>query len=224
METNVSTKVMKIDLKTILENYREPEFWNKEWEILKTYQMSIVWRITNINTLSNLIESEVIAKRVNVLIDGENVHRHWWVTEDYHLASIPCNNPEYTEEHFKKALYGAVVRLLNAVEDHCVWYYDDYTEYERLRDDYMDKIKHEALRYYYEKDLDPNLKESFIDMYIAEQPTPYSGLDVTNHYRYHVIPDTYKFAANWFDMQEDIEKYSSMDMSIKGPYVKEVKF
>ena len=224
METNVSTKVVKIDLKTILENYREPEFWNKEWEILKTYQMSIVWRITSINTLSNLIESEVIAKNVNVLIDGENVHRHWWSGECYSLASIPCNNPEYTEEHFKNALYGAVVRLLNSIEDHCVWYYDDYCEYERLRDEFTEKIRHEASAYCNQKEIDPNLRESFIDIYISEQIVPYSGLDVTNHYRYHVIPNTYKFAASWFDIKEDIEKYSSMDMSVKGPHVKEVNF
>lgn len=224
METNVSTKVMKIDLKTILENYREPEFWSREWEILKTYQMSIVWRITSIDTLRGFIESEVIAKNINVLIDGENVHRHWWSGESYSLASVPCNNPEYTEEHFKNALYGAVVRLLNSIEDHCVWYYDDYCEYERLRDEYTDKIKNEAIKYFYEKDLDLNLKESFVDMYMRDQIIPYSGLDVTNHYRYHVVPNAYMFAASWFDVQEDIDKYSSMDMSVKGPHVKEVNF
>lgn len=42
MRNAVSTSVVKLDLRTILDNYKKPEFWNKEWLIIDTKWISII--------------------------------------------------------------------------------------------------------------------------------------------------------------------------------------
>lgn len=226
MKTNVSTKVEKIDLKTILDNYREPEFWNKEWTIIKTSQVEIAWKMTYISIISGTISSEVVAKRVNIVIDDEIVHSQWGLTENESLQSIPFNNPEYTETHFMNNLYGAVKRLLINIEDHCIYYYDDYEEWERLRDEFMDSIRVEAIEYSKQKGIDADMQDAFVDAYIDNHSGDFKyvgySIDILDHYRYHIIPDVYKYAAQWFDKQGDYDNYCSMDLTVKGPHTREV--
>ena len=45
MENTVSTQVVKLDLQTILANYKDPKFWSKKWTIIDTKQVKIVWYI-----------------------------------------------------------------------------------------------------------------------------------------------------------------------------------
>lgn len=229
MKTNVSTKVEKINLKTILANYREPSFWNKKWTIINTKQLTIVWYIKGINTLRGTIDSELEAtKNIVKDVDGSIVKDRWWTTATACLSSIPYNNPEYTEDHFKNNLYSNIVWLLKEIEQHYIFYYDDYCSAEDQYEKLKETLREEAEQYVDNKGIDDSIRNDVIDTYIdkklEDEPLSRYAISVMNHYQYHVMPNMFKYVAWWFDKQEELDRYDEMDMTFKGPHTKEVIF
>lgn len=228
MEANVNTKVVKIDLETILNNYREPEFWDKQWVIMDTREIRIIWKMTHINVEKGTIKSKLVATRTHIVRDDFSIELRWRIGNDWELPSIPVNRDDYGQEQFEAMLYKGVVHLLDLIETRCVMYYDDYNRAERLLDEEYRMYTREANDKLNEQHVyDEMMRSSYIDKYVDNAMKSRGGsylIDVLCHYRYHVIPDAYKFAASWFDNSEDLAKYYSMDMSVKGPHSKEVIF
>ena len=228
METNVSTKVTKIDLKTILNNYREPEFWNKQWTIMDTREISIVWKMSYIDVENGFIKSKLIATKTHIVRGDFSLEEHWVLGHTCTLPSIPFNRSDYTQEQFENTLYTGVIHLLESIETHCIYYYDDYCMAERKYQDDVDKYTTEAnckldeLREY-----DEQTRKLYIDAYVGaairDSGATYT-CDVIEHYRHHIIPDSYKFVASLFDRSDELAKFYSMNMSTKGPHTKEIDF
>lgn len=225
--TSVSTKVTKIDLKTILDNYREPSFWCKQWTIIDTKEIGIVWRMTSIDVDKGVILSKLDATKINIVRDGLVYKDMWWSSCTWDLPNIPINNSDFTQEHFESMIYSSLMHLLRYIENRCIYYYDDYDKYISDCARVQKELKKEAeIRLDNQNVTDELMRKSYIEAYANEHMTKVReySFKILEHYEYHVIPDTYKYVASLFDRVDDLAKYYSMDMSIKGPHSKEMNF
>lgn len=213
MENTVSTKVVKLDLKTILENYKDPKFWSKKWPIIDTKEIKIVWYIESISCVDNKISSCVMVQNKNIRRGKKkfDYKDSWWSREYQYLSSIPINNPEYTEEHFKKTLLNSIIQLLEQVEQRCTYDYAEYAEAELLEE----KIEN-SLRKIAEAFLDENnvtneeIRDAYIDKYIEKNSKKHEYvLKVIERYKHKIIPNSYLFVYAWFNKEKEFDEFET---------------
>lgn len=210
MENTVSTQVVKLDLQTILANYKDPEFWSKKWTIIDTKQIKIIWYISYINCEDNKINSTLKVVNKNIKKGTLNLSDSWW-SESVSVASIPINNPEYTEKHFENAILGKVLELLSDVERHCTYEYAEYKEAERLQEEMKDKLREIASDFLDENNVtNEAIRDAYIEKYVNDN---YNVEEITSkvvqRYRYKIIPNVYLYVYAWFNRQEEFEKFEA---------------
>jgi len=210
MENTVSTQVVKLDLQTILANYKDPEFWSKKWTIIDTKQIKIVWYISSINCEDNKINSTLKVVNKNIKKGTLNLSDSWW-SESVCVASIPINNPEYTEKHFENAILGKVLELLGDIERHCTYEYAEYKEAERLQEEMKDKLREIASDFLDENNVaNEEIRDAYIEKYISDN---YDASEITSkvvqRYQYKIIPNVYLYVYAWFNRQEEFEKFEA---------------
>ena len=215
MENTVSTQVVKLDLQTILANYKDPKFWSKKWTIIDTKQVKIVWYISSIDCTENKINSVLKVSNKNIKRGKKDLnHAGYWYSESVGVSPIPINNPDYTERHFENAILGKVLELLGDVERHCTYEYAEYKEAERLQEEIKDK-----LRTYAEEFLDDNnvtneeIRDAYIEKYINDN---YEAGELTSkiidRYHYKIIPNVYLYVYAWFNREEEFDKFETEKM------------
>lgn len=210
MENTVSTQVVKLDLQTILANYKDPKFWSKKWTIIDTKQVKIIWYISYINCAENKINSVLKVSNKNIKKGNKDLnHAGYWFNESVDVPAIPINNPEYTEKHFENAILGKVLELLGDIERHCTYEYAEYKEAEHLQQEMKDKLREIA-----EEFLDDNnvtneaIRDAYISKYVSDN---YDASGITSkiieRYHYKIIPTVYLYVYAWFNRQEEFEKF-----------------
>ena len=212
MENTVSTNVVKLDLQTILANYRKPEFWQKTWTIIDTSELKVVWYISYIDCVNGKINSCLRAFKKNIKRGNKSLGNYWYTDESVSLPSIPINNNEYTQRHFDNALYGSTIELLKDVERHMIYEYAEYKEAENVQKQYKEELRQIANDFLNEnKVTNLAIRDAYIDKYIDdnydEKVKYYTG-QVVNNYQFKVITNAYIYTAAWFDHMEDYEKYN----------------
>lgn len=224
MEKTISTDVVKLDLKTILKNYKKPEFWNRDWLIIDTKWLSIIWHIKSIDCLHNKINSCVKVSKLNFKKGNKNIkYMSWYYEIDCNV--IPINNNEYTQQHFENNIYGCIIRLLPCVESYLTSYYSEY-EAARNQDDAFRK----ALREIAEKFLDENnvvnkaIRDAYIESYVDKQLEDRESYrdKVIKNFRYKLLTEVYVYTAAWFDNEQDFNKYKKFSKDRKSTY-KEIR-
>ena len=220
MEKTISTNVVKLDLKTILKNYKKPEFWNKDWLIIDTKWLSIVWHIKSIDCIYNKINSCVKVSKLNFKKGNKNIKYMSWYYE-IDCSVIPINNKEYTQQHFENNIYGAVIRLITCMEAYLTYYYKEYDDAKK-----QDEYYREQLRKIAEDFLDENnvvneaIRDAYIDSYMHKQlENKESYKDkVIKNFKYKLLPEVYVYTAAWFNNEKDFNKYKEFDKNRISTY------
>ena len=209
MENMVSTKVVKLDLKTILANYKEPKFWSKKWPVIDTKEIKIVWFIEKIDCVDNKISSCVMVQNKNIRRGTKKfVDLYSW--EKAYLAPIPTDNPEYTEEHFKKTLLNSIIFLLGTVEQTCTFHYAEYEEAKRLDNEINDKLKEIAEAFLDENEVtNESIREAYIDKYVEDNSCDSYTLKVIERFKHKIIPNSYLFVYAWFNKEKEFDEFES---------------
>ena len=210
MTNNISTKVVKLDLKTILANYKKPEFWSKRWTVIETNEIKVVWYITKIDCVNNKIESTLKVEKRNIKKGNLDVSETCCWLEELSVSVIPINNKSYTQSNFQNAVLGTLIRLLEDVERHCTWSYAEYKQAERLEEEIRDK-----LRQYAEEFLDENnvtneaIRDAYIEKYVSANDKSEYCWNVCEKYKHTIIPRAYLYAYAWFDKKEEFDEFES---------------
>ena len=208
--SNISTKVVKLDLATILANYKKPEFWSKKWTIIETNEIRVVWSIKSIDCVNNKIDSTLQVAKRKIKKGKLDLSDLYYTNEECYLSAIPTNNKDYTQERFQKSLLGTLIRLLEEVENHCVWGYAEYKEAEKLQDEINSKLKG-----YAEEFLDANhvtnkdIREAYIDKYVGDHTSYELTWNVVEKYKHTIIPRAYLYAYAWFNKKEEFDEFES---------------
>ena len=208
--SNISTKVVKLDLATILANYKKPEFWSKRWTVIETNEIKVVWYITKIDCVNNKIESTLKVEKRNIKKGKLDLSEACCWFEELGVSVIPINNKSYTQSSFQNAVLGTLIRLLEDVERHCVWDYAEYKQAEKLEEEIRDKLKQ-----YAEDFLDENkvtneaIREAYIDKYVSENNKTNYTWNVCEKYKHTIIPRAYLYAYAWFDKKEEFDEFES---------------
>lgn len=209
MENTVSTKVVKLDLKTILENYKDPKFWSKKWSIIDTKEIKIVWYIERIDCVDNKISSCVMVQNKNIR-RGTKKFTDLYSWEKSYLTPIPVNNPEYTEEHFKKTLLNSIIFLLGNVEQNCTFSYAEYSEARRLDNEIEDKLKEIAENFLDENNVtNESIREAYIEKYVSDNSCESYTLKVIERFKYKIIPNSYLFVYAWFNKEKEFDEFEA---------------
>lgn len=206
----VSTQVVKLDLQTILANYKNPNFWAKKWTIIDTKEIKLVWYITSINCVDNKIESRVEVAHKNIRRGKKHFRDLTWYGFEYEIVSpIPINNPEYTEKHFENAILGRVLSLLESIERHCTYEYAEYKEAETLEEEVKERLKTYAEDYLDENNVsNEDIREAYIEKYVSNNSNEGELTDkIIKRFRHKIIPDTYLYVYAWFNRSEEFDKF-----------------
>ena len=208
--SNISTKVVKLDLATILANYKKPEFWSKKWTIIETNEIRVVWGIKSIDCVNNKIESTLTVAKKKIKRGKNDLSDMYYTNEELHLASIPTNNKEYTQEKFQKSLLGTLIRLLEEVESHCVWGYAEYKKAEVLQDEINSKLRDYAIEFLNANHVtNRDIREAYIDKYVVTHTSYELTWNIVEKYKHTIIPRAYLYAYAWFDKKEEFDEFES---------------
>jgi len=207
----VSAKLVYLDLSVILANYRNPDFWGKQWTIYKRGKIEIYWTMTNIDVRRNTISSEVHMR--NFLFRKGKYSRQWTDTGWYDTYAVcrdvPVANPEYTQEVFENNVFAATMSLIKIVEEHLIKGYAEYRTAVQLDQDYEDnlrKIAEEIADEYVSAGAYSNdIKDAFIDSYLSNNETNYAS-EVLRSYSHKVIGSLYLMICSWFNKEEEFQK------------------
>lgn len=209
MLNGISTEVVKLDLKEILKNYKKPEFWQRKWTVLDMPTLTIVWYITNIDCQDNKISSVVEISRKNI-----KQKTSYWTFSSY-LPSIPINNDEYTQQHFENALYGAVIRLLEKLEENATTYYAEYLAARDTQEQVKNKLEEIAIAFLDDHGISNDSVrdayiEAFVDTEYSNSPASDLIFEIIKNYKYKILLNEYIYASAWFNRKDDYEYYSTI--------------
>ena len=220
MKNNISTNVVKLDLKTILENYKKPEFWNKTWLIIDTKWLSVIWHITYIDCQGNKIMSEVKVSKIYHK-RGREVRKSLWYNPSVSCQVIPINNTEYTQKHFEKNIYGAVLRLIEVVEGMLTSDYKEYKEADKLDDTYINSLRVIAENFLDEnKVTNEDIRNAYVDSYVSKMTlsrTSYKSKVVEN-FKHKLLIPVYVYTSAWFGNNKDFETFKEYDTERKSEF------
>ena len=123
MKNTLSTKLVYLDLKTIMENYRNPDFWKKSWLIFKSKELEIKWSIVNIDILDNKIESCISVSPGYITRGGKKFSFSYTYTTKtkYNWYSnscrpIPIDNSDYNQDTLNRNILGTILATVEQME------------------------------------------------------------------------------------------------------------
>lgn len=208
--SSLSTKLVYLDLSVVLANYRDPNFWGKQWTIYKSGNIEIYWMMTMIDVRRNAIMSEVHMR--NFVYHNGKYNRQWvdqqWYGYYASCYTIPASNPEYTQEIFENNVFAAVMSLIKLVEDHLIMGYAEYKNAVQLDQDHYDRLKKIAEEiadnYVSAGDYSDEIKEAFIDKYTSDNKTDYAA-KIMASYSHKVIGSLYLMICSWFHKEKEFQ-------------------
>lgn len=186
----ITTKIKKIELKEILDNYLDKEYWEKKWCIFKNNRVMIEMNLSIIYTYNNLIS-------IKVLVYVDNVNR-------YNTFCIPINNNEFTEIHFKNKLYGEIIRTLEIIEE-CFFIPKTsfYKEAKELEEIHKENLKNIADDFLDENNVSNDvIREAYIEKYVEDNEIYYTD-DIIEKMKYTILRDIYVAIGIYFDKDYD---------------------
>lgn len=201
----ISLELVRLDIKEIISNYRNPKFWKKKWVIFKTKDFDVVWRMSSINIEQTNISS--IVEIINIK------RRHFW-TWNKPMAwcrSIPLDHSEYTQEVFQKNLLGAVVEAINSLEKSIVQTTYEYKEASRLEDEENSRLEDIANDFLDREGVtNKDIREAYIEKYVNEAARyNYTRTLLSSAIR-RFYPTARLLAFSWFDDKKQFEAESKL--------------
>ncbi|HRF69958.1 MAG TPA: hypothetical protein PKV66_00850 [Candidatus Pelethenecus sp.] len=219
--TELSTKVVRLDVDVILRNYNKPEFWKKEWLIFKSNIFEIYARIYSIDVKKNQIQMEVYKKSDYTYCKKLN-RRIYSYSYFANTFTIPIGHSDYSKHKFQKDLLAHALKLICDVEEKMIINYQEYKNASELEEEYKEKLKSIAEEFLDQEGVsNKDIREAYIDSYIDKCDIPNYTYDVLKNYRYTVIPYEYLMLTAFFNDKEKYDEYCELTQrTIKSTKIK----
>ena len=198
----LSSNLVYLDLKTILENYKNPSFWGTDWVIYESGDIKIVWRMTEIDVRRKQIRSEV-AILPFVFRNGKKkatIDDSWRMSS--YCSSIPIEHSEYTQETFERNILGSALSLIYSVERSIIEKYSEYKYAIELMDEKENELTRIAEEIWEQSSFSDNeafddFKDDFIEKYVAKNRVDYTQ-EIYEKYSYKVLGLLRMALCSWF--------------------------
>lgn len=205
MSYGISTKLVKLDLKTILENYKKPEFWKREWVIFKKGDFKLVWKLDSINCRSNSISS-IIAPEGFITRRGKRINisffNYTW------CRSIPLDHDDYTQETFERNILGTALTVLWSVERDIIRRYSEYEMAENVEERENDRLREIAETFLDENKITiDEVRDAYINKFVEDNKTTRFTDEIMDNWIYKVIPNYYLLLISYFNSEKTYNEY-----------------
>lgn len=208
--TEISTKVVRLDVDVILRNYNKPEFWKKEWLIFKSNIFEIYARIYSIDVKKNQIKMEVYKKSDHVYCKKLNRRVYCW-SYCANTFIIPIEHSDYSKHKFQSDLLANALNLIRDVEETMITCYQEYKNARNLEEGYKERLQSIAEEFLDSEGVsNSDIREAYIDSYINKCDIPDYTYDVVKNYRYTVIPHEYLMLTAFFNDKEKYDEYCEL--------------
>lgn len=220
MESNVSTQLVYLDLKTILANYKDPKFWSKKWTIFKSSQFEIVWFLYSISCVDNTISSCVKIMPFKIKRGKKTLSSNWYNSNRF-CDSIPIDNPDYTQDVLNRNILGTVLEAIKSAENSLIFDYAEYKEAQKASEQYDEKLKEIAMQFLDDQGVShKDIRDAYIDKYVSDNSLDYT-IEVFHNLQYKIIPNLYLLVCSWFNSTEKFEEYKKLCSGVhKSVWVK----
>ena len=216
MKNSLSTKLVYLDLKTIMENYRKPEFWGKDWLIFKSKELEITWSITNIDVLSNAIKSCICFRNGHITrggkkfwITGAFTSKHDWFYETV-CRPIPIENSDYTQEVFDRNILNTILDSIRGLEMEFARDTYEYKKALELEDEQCERLQDIAEEFLDQEGVsNGSIRNAYIEKYIDDHKESYTKKVVENS-QFRFFKTAYLHVCSWFGNDKEFEKYESI--------------
>ena len=214
MESGLSTQLVRLDVKTIINNYRDPKFWKQTWKIYEHDDFKIVFYIDSINVRKNRIVTKVAMPRdskIDIKTKNNSNKRFYSLGWDWEaeIIEIPIEHEEYSQEIFEKQVLLKCIKLIAYAEQELIKQYSVYKEAVNLYDEAQDKLREEAEAFLDDEGVrNEDIRNAYIEKYIDEADVYDERKNVIDSMRYTVIPNEYLLCISYFNNQAIFDEYA----------------
>lgn len=208
MENNVSTNVVKLNLKTIMENYRDPKFWSKKWTILDCKWLTAVWYIDNIDCKNRKIMTRVDVTTKPFTRGSETFNSQW---DFNYCAKLSIDPRENSEEIFNNTVFNTMMRGIKCCEVACIYEHASYKDAMRYETEVKEEIRAAANKFLNVHNIeDEIIRDSYIEAFLKanNKNGEYTNKIIKQNIN-RVLTDAYIFAYTWFD-RTDTNEYKEL--------------
>jgi hypothetical protein len=205
MSYGISTKLVKLDLKTILENYKKPEFWKKDWVIFKKGDFKLVWHLDSINCRDNTISSVIVPEGF-ITRRGKRISISYW---DYSFCrSIPISHDDYSQETFERNILGTALQVIKSVENSVIKRYREYEDAENFQDQENAKLTEIAEAFLNENNITiDKVRDAYIDKFVNDNKSEKFTTQILNEWAYKVLSNYYLLLISFFNAEKTYKEY-----------------
>lgn len=210
----ISSKLVYVDYKQILENYRKPEFWQQRWKIYDYSGIVVELAIVRIDTLNNKI-----GLGVDVKYAGDKKRKY---EADVRIGIhpygydfvVPIDNKDYTQENFERAVYNEVKRGIQTLEYAIMLRSGMYQQEKRRKAALAQRLRDTAIEFLDKINItDEAFRDAYIDTFVDKHVE--EGADEIYSHMCDLFLDKelakeYLLWASFNNNEADVEKYSKM--------------
>lgn len=218
-QQSVSTKLVFLDLKTILENYRNPKFWEKEWLIFKNKELEVRWSITKINVMSNSIISNIVFNNKDIVrggkkfrIDYSYCHKtdcEYWAANV--CRPIPINNSDYTQDTFMRNILSTVLDTLKKIEEEMVKKTYEYQKARELEDEQEERLTEIAKAFLDENNVsNDDIRDAYIERFVEKNRSTKLTEKIVRKSQFRFFKTAYLHICSWFGNMERFNEYKKL--------------
>jgi hypothetical protein len=215
----ISTKLVYIDYKELLENYKNPDFWGKRWTIYNYGNIKVELAINSINCQRN-----EIVMGLDVIYKGNKKRKYLRHSETYigsyysssgycGTFAVPIDHPEYSNEIFNNKVYGKVKNLILDIERTLITEFPNFKQEETRLHDLREHWKDIANEWLDDKDIeDDDIREAYISSYtsVCEDKTEDYRSEIIDQNTDKVLTKELLLFASFNKKENDVEKYSKI--------------
>lgn len=181
--TAISTKVVKLDLDFILDNFYKPALWGKKWTIFEYDGYFITFEILHIE-----INNKRLWCHLGLNKGGETLRSNY--------LFLPFDKAHRNLKVLNRRLSSSVASLIKSFEEDLIKMRDAYIEADRLEHEFKEYIRILAIEFLDDEGVaNSDIREAYINAQVNNADTPnYSG-KVIKEYQYTILS---KLHLSWF--------------------------
>lgn len=206
MKNALSTKIEKLDLEFILNNFLNTKLWGKSWQIFAWDGVFVNLTITSID-----VEYQKVNLRIKVDL-GENLRKrkiYIYSDTDSNIVSLPYKQEHRNIELFENQIFNSMVRGFGYIEDRIIRNLDDYKQAEESKNEFKRTLEEIAEEFLDEQNVTHKaIRDAYIDQYIEDSNIPDFESEVVNIYRDTFVGKILVMSSLFFDNKKGKEKYS----------------
>lgn len=190
-----STKITKINIKTILNNYLKPEFWKVKWTLFDYNNLVLTMNIDSIEINNSRIVLKVSSSRYS------NTY-----------ISIPLNRKiSELEGIFKKNIVSACLDMILISERENARQTHSYKAAIRLDEEFEQEVEDKAKELLDSLGINhEGIREAYIDDQLSNNSSNHAA-NVLEHYEGKLMTDVYRVFLLLYNEKEKLENYEVVE-------------